>query len=151
MKKKHLSTELPKSYWNNAAKQISWPIDHNDKQILVPEDELQLAEDDLMVMHFRKYGWHIQSSIIQHTKPFIAPTTKGPIFRGDLKKEVVEAEPLFKCNDKFRIQSTGTEVMIVEYTKKSISLKYTSMVKDNIITSPENLAKSVKMGVFVRI
>lgn len=152
-------------YWDLASKQFPWPIDHKDKQIFVLEDELQLAEGGLMVSHFRKHGWHIQSVMqVEKKKVYQAPVTPGPIFRGDLKKEVSEKEQLFKCNDKFRINSTGVEVMIVEYTKKSISLKYLLDIpiykdgevigyrqKDNIITSLENLAKSVKMGIFVRI
>jgi len=42
-----------REYWVNAAKQFIWPIDFTDLQILVPEKDLQLANDDLMVCHFR--------------------------------------------------------------------------------------------------
>jgi hypothetical protein len=148
-KRKQTSNIPTKQYWDNAAKQFSWPIDHNDKYILVPEDELIYAEDDLMVQYFRKYGWHIQSCIsVEHTKVFTKPTTPGPIFRGDLKPNVQVRGDQFHCNDKFLIKSTGTRLMICEVTKKSISLKYLDIEKDNIITTPENLARSLRMGVF---
>lgn len=140
------------SYWTNASKQFSWPIDYAEKLIFVPEDELQYAEDDLMVSHFRKNGWHIQSCIsIIHTKVFIKPQTPGPIFRGDLKPNVVEKEQSFKCNQKFQVKSTGTVLMIVEVTKKSIMLKYIDGGKSDIPTTAENLLKSLKMGVFIML
>lgn len=153
MKKKLLHSTYPsKSYFTTAAKQFSWPINHDDKTILVPEDELQYAEDDIMVQHFRKFGWHVQSCIsVEHTKVFIKPKTPGPIFRGDIKPVKQETEPDFKCNQKFLIKSTGTRIMICEITKKSVTLSYLDIKKDNIITTAENLSRSVRMGVFEKI
>lgn len=147
------STKSPgNEYWINAAKQFAWPINHENKTILVPEIELKYAMDDLMVQHFRNNGWHIQSCIsVIHTKVFVKPLTPGPIFRGDIKPQKVEVEAEFKCDQKFKIASTGVRVMICEITKKSIVLQYMDTKKDDIITTSENLGRSVRMGVFVRI
>jgi len=38
------------NYWDTAAKQFPWPIDHNDKQILVPQEDLELAEAELITI-----------------------------------------------------------------------------------------------------
>lgn len=151
-KKPPISTYPSKSYFDNAAKQFCWPIDHDEKVILVPEDELQYAEDDIMIQHFRKFGWHIQSAIsVEYTKVFVKPETPGPMFRGDIKPVKQEVEPDFKCNQKFLIKSTNTKVMICEITKKSVTLSYRDVKKDNIITTVENLSRSVRMGVFEKI
>lgn len=141
------------SYFTTAAKQFSWPIDFTDKVILVPEQDLQDAEDDLMVQHFRKYGWHIQSVIdVERTKIFVKPPVppKG-MFRGDIKTVKQEPEPIFKCNQQFKIVSTGTIMQIVEVSKKGIVLRYVDGSRADIQTTMENLTKSLKMGVFVRI
>lgn len=151
-KKQPISTYPSKSYFDNAAKQFSWPIDHNDKMILVPEDELIYAEDDIMIQHFRKFGWHIQSAIsVEHTKVFVKPETRGPMFRGDIKLVKQEVEPDFKCNEKFLIKSTDTRIMICEITKRSLSLRYLDGGRADIITTAENLSRSVRMGVFEKI
>lgn len=149
MKRKPPST--PRAYFELAAKQFAWPIDFDEKLIFVPEDDLEYAERDLMVQHFRGHGWHVQSCIsVEYTKVFVKPITPGPIFRGDLKRHIDEPEQVFKCNQKFKT-STDTVLQIVEITKKSITLAYIGVKKDNVVTTAENLQKSVKMGVFVRV
>lgn len=137
-------------YWLNASKQFIWPIDFTDMQILVPEKDLELAADNLMVSHFRSHGWHIQSVIsVDYTKPFIAPVSDKPIFQP--AKVIEQKEGEFKFNQAFRIKSTECELKIISIDKKSITLKYINRQKADITTSPENLSKSVRMGTFLII
>lgn len=137
-------------YWLNASKQFVWPIDFTDMQILVPEKDLELAADNLMVSHFRSHGWHIQSVIaVDYTKPFIAPVSDKPIF---IPTKIIEQkESEFKFNQAFRIKSTECELKIISIDKKSIILSYTNRTKPDIITTPEHLSKSVRMGTFLII
>lgn len=139
-----------KEYWQNAAKQFVWPIDFEQLHISVPIKDLDLASDNLMVSHFKANGWHIQSAIeVEYTKPFIAPISDKPIFKPIEKK--AEPEPEFKFNQMLKISSTGTEVKIVSIDKKSIELKYIGLDRPNITTTPENLSRSVKMGVWIKL
>lgn len=141
-----------KEYWVNAAKQFIWPIDFDELHILVPEKDLEYANDNLMVSHFRSHGWHIQSVIgeVEYSKPYIAPISDKPMFIQP-KKQVEEKEPEFKFNQLFKIASSGDELKIVSIDKKSIELKYIGLDKPNITTTPENLARSIKMGVWLKL
>lgn len=139
-----------KEYWMNAAKQFVWPIDFEQLHISVPHKDINIAENDLMVTHFRANGWHIQSAItVDYTKPFIAPVSDKPIFKPMDKK--AEPEPEFKYNQKFKIKSTDCELTIKEIDKKSIILAYTNRGKSDITTTPDNLAKSIRMGVWIKL
>lgn len=149
------NTKLPgKNYWDNAAKQFVWPIDHKEKHILVPQQELEQAEDHLMVMHFRANGWHIQSVIGEVDKKKVF-TTEGlksdkPIFK-PIKKEAEQIESVFKPGDRFKITSTECELRISFIERGKIHLEYTNRDKHNIITSEENLNRSLSMQTWVRI
>lgn len=137
-----------KQYWLNASKQFVWPIDFEDLQILVPEKDLELAADNLMVSHFRSNGWHIQSVIsVSYTKPFAAPVSDKPIFTPT--KVIEQKESEFKFNQAFKIKSTECELKIISIDKKTIILKYTNRQKADITTTPENLSKSIRMGTFL--
>lgn len=138
-----------KEYWLNASKQFIWPIDFTDLQILVPEKDLELAAANLMVSHFRANGWHVQSAIVVYTKPFIAPVSDKPIFKPI--KVIEQKEGEFKYNQAFKIKSTECELKIISIDKKSIILSYTNRIKTDIVTTPENLSKSVRMGVWLVI
>jgi hypothetical protein len=139
-----------RDYWQNAAKQFIWPIDFTDLQILVPEKDLQLAGDNLMVSHFRSHGWHVQSVIdVNYNKPFVAPVSDKPMFMPP--KVIEQKEGEFKFNQAFRIKSTDCELKIISIDKKTIILKYTNRSKADIATSPENLSKSVRMGVWIKL
>lgn len=150
IKKDNIVAGQSRQYWINAAKQFKWPIDFNDLQILVPECDLQQAEDDLMVKHFRNAGWHIQIAIVEYTKPFIAPVSNKPIFR-PFKPIEQQPETEFKFNQKFLIQSTECELVISEISKKGIVLKYTNRNKGNINTTAENLQRQLKFGTWIKI
>lgn len=140
-----------KSYFDNAAKQFCWPIDHNDKQILVPENELQLAENDLMVAHFRSFGWHIQSCIeVTHTKPFIAPENKGPMFKDFRKPEEVKV-PNFIIGQRFMIRSTECRLQINHIEKGKVHLQYTNRNKAPLLSSEENLLAVLRKDLWVRL
>src|SRR6187549_2332247 len=107
-----------KDYWINAAKQFVWPIDFEQLHISVPEKDLQLAADNLMVSHFKANGWHIQSAIaVEYTRPFVAPVSDKPIFK-PIEKKVIETEPEFKFNQLLKIASTGTQLRIISIDKK---------------------------------
>jgi hypothetical protein len=130
---------LGDNYWNNAAKQIVWPVDLIQRHISVPESELQQAKDNLMVQHFCNNGWHIQSCIdVIKNKPFIAPVSTGPIFKPVKVVEVKES--LYHLEDKFKVISTGEEFKIVFMDKGKLHLKYLNRDKPNIISSEENLS-----------
>lgn len=141
-----------KEYWINAAKQFIWPIDFTELQILIPEKDWQLADDNLMVAHFRAHGWHVQTVIsVEYTKPYIAPVSDKPIFK-PVKTEISDSkEPEFKFNQVLKIASTGTELKIVSIDKKSIELKYIGVDKPNIFTTPENLSQSVRRGIWLKV
>lgn len=140
-----------KEYWINAAKQFIWPIDFTELQILVPEKDWKLAEDNLMVAHFRAHGWHVQTVIsVEYTKPYVAPVSDKPMFK-PIEKDVVKLEPEFKFNQVLKIASTGTELKIVSIDKKSIELKYIGIDKPNIFTTPDNLSQSIRRGVWLKM
>jgi len=139
-----------KEYWQNAAKQFVWPIDFEQLHISVPEKDLELAADNLMISHFKANGWHIQSAIaVEYTKPFVAPVSDIPIFKPIEKK--AEPEPEFKYNQAFKIKSTDCKLKITSIDKKSITLSYTNRDKSDIATNPDNLAKSIRMGVWIKL
>lgn len=140
-----------REYWVNAAKQFVWPIDFDMVHISVPESEIELAKDNLMVQHFTNNGWHIQSAIsVDKTKPFVAPVSSHPIFI-PVKKEVIIPETLYKLNQSFRIVSSDCELKITHIEKGKIHLKYTNRDKHDLLTSEENLTKSIKRGTFLQL
>lgn len=143
------------NYWLNAAKQFVWPIDEKEKTILVPQSELELAEQDLMVLHFRNNGWHIQSVIGEVEKKRVFSTdglkSDKPIFK-PVKKEVKEVKlSRFTINNRFKITSTECELKITHIEQGKIHLHYTNKNKPDLITSEENLNKVLRMGVWVEL
>lgn len=129
-----------RQYWINAAKQFIWPIDFNDLQILVPEKDLELANDNLMVSHFRAHGWHVQSSIIsEYTDVYKKPEfgTKFPVI---VKPGEEPKKTLYNIGDKFRVKSTECELKITHLEKGKVHLKYLNRTKHDIISSEENLS-----------
>lgn len=128
-----------KQYWINAAKQFIWPIDFTYLQILVPEKDLELANDNLMVSHFRAHGWHVQSSIIsEYTNVYKKPDfgTKFPVID---KPGEEPKKQLYNIGDKYRVRSTECELQIYHMEKCKVHLKYLNRNKPNIISSEENL------------
>lgn len=133
-------------YWLNAAKQFPWPIDLQERVINVPHNELEAAEQDLMVEHFRNNGWHIQSCIeVIHTKPFVKPVPNGPIF-----KPVKIVEPIkdtkYHLNDAFKIKSSDCELKIVRIEKGKIQFHYLNRPhKPDLLSSEEALDRALRM------
>lgn len=139
-----------KEYWITAAKQFIWPIDFNDMQILVPENDLELAENDLMVDHFRNNGWHIQSVIdVQYTTVYKKPefTTK---FREVVKVEEVK-KTLYNIGEKYRVKSTDCELEITYMDKGKLHFKYLNRKKPDIISSEEQLTKVLRWQQWIKI
>lgn len=138
-----------KDYWINAAKQFIWPIDFTEKHILVPEKDLDAAMDNLMVSHFRSHGWHIQSAIVEYTKPYVAPENKGPMFTPIIKTE--QAEQKFRIGQRFIVKSSECELQVIDIKKSFIELKYTNRNKQNISTNEDNLSKSLRFNYWVEV
>lgn len=143
---------LGSEYWLNAAKQFPWPINLQDRIINVPHNELEVAEQDLMVEHFRNNGWHVQSCIeVVHTEPFIAPTSNGPIFK-PLKPKEPETESKYHLNDKFLIKSSECELKIIRLEKGKVQFHYTNRPgKVDLLSSEENLDGVLRKGYWVKI
>lgn len=140
------NTGQSKEYWQNAAKQFIWPINFDELHILVPEKDLILAEDNLMVQHFRANGWHIQPVIdVQYTKPYVAPENKGPMFKA-FKQEEKQEESKFKCEQRFKVISSDCELKIVRLEKGKVQLHYTNRNKPDLLTSEENLIRALNIG-----
>lgn len=139
-------------YWLNAAKQFPWPIDLQERVINVPHNELESAEQDLMVEYFRNNGWHIQSCIeVVHTKPFVKPVSNGPIFK---PTKIVEPIPDTKYHkdDSFKIKSSDCELKIVRIEKGKIQFKYTNRPhKHDLLSSEDALDRALKMGYWVSV
>lgn len=113
----------PKSYFENAAKQFEWPINHEDKTILVPPDELEHAESNMMVSYLRKhYKWHIQSVIgeIKRTRVYVAPVQNTPMFKD----------------------------WCVRYNVGDKNFHYTNRDKSDLLSSIEQLDKVLRMQVW---
>lgn len=143
-----------KSYWENAAKQFIWPIDFTDLQILVPEKDLELAAGNLMVTHFRAAGWHIQSAIVEYTKPFVAPTSNGaPIFKpipGKVTPGNTASE--FTIGQQVKVISSECELEVTHLEKGKVHLAYTNRPrKPPLLVSEEQLKKALSFGTWVRI
>lgn len=138
-----------KSYFDNAAKQFSWPIDHKDKQILVPQDELEKAEQDLMVAHFRGYGWHIQSVLPGSVE--IKDVYNPKFVLQGVKKQKEEEKAGFSTGDRFKIKSTECELEITHIDKGKIHFSYTNRSKHPLISSKENLERMLNMKYWIKL
>lgn len=142
-----------RDYFTHAAKQFRWPIDHDEKSILVPENELDEAGRNLMVEHFRNRGWHIQSVIpgsIEYTRPY-----EKPVFKTAFKPDAVEVtespkESQYRIHDKFKIASSECELKITHIERGKIHFEYTNRPgKPPLLTSEENLNRALKMGYWI--
>lgn len=140
-------------YWINAAKQFVWPIDFSELQILVPESDLNLAEQDLMVSHFRVNGWHIQSSIdVKYTSPYIAPIGNGkPMFAGKPKEEASVKKSLCSVGDKFMVKSSDCKLEVTHVESGKVHFKYTNRNKAPLLSSEENLKTVLNRGQWIKI
>lgn len=139
------NTGHSKEYWVEAAKQIEWPVDYDEFHISVPENDIERAKDHLMVQHFCNNGFFIQSCIdVSKTKLFEAPTTPGPIFRGEIKNEPDKPKSLYNLGEQYRVKSTECELEIVHMEKGKLHFKYLNRNKPNIISSEDQLTKVLR-------
>jgi hypothetical protein len=145
-----------REYWINAGKQFEWPIDFELECINVPEAEIEIASDNLMVTHFRNHGWHIQSAIgeVEKKKVYVAPISNGqPIFKpvNHVAPEL-EVKSQFQCGQMFKILSSECELKITNLEHKKVHLQYTNRPgKTPLLTSEENLLTILRRGQWVRI
>lgn len=139
-----------KSYFENAAKQFEWPINHEDKTILVPPDELEQAESNMMVSYLRKrYNWHIQSVIgeIERTRVYVAPVQDTPMFKDWRVPEPVVLQR-YNVGDKFRVKSTACELVVTYVDRTKINFHYTNRDKADLLSSIEQLDRVLRMQVW---
>jgi hypothetical protein len=134
-------------YWLNAAKQIEWQVDHKEKHISVPHDEIDKAKNNLMVEHFCNNGYFIQASIEGIKKEVFNPDIR-------LKLPAVKIQSdgsLYNIGDRFKVQSTFCELEITYCESKKIHLKYNNRHKHNIIQSEEQITKNLSFGLWIKL
>lgn len=135
-----------KSYLENCAKMCEYPVDLKNRFISIPQDELELTKDNLMVQHLvKQHGFFIQSTIpgsIEKTKVF------DPEIRL-MQKPIQKSE--FSQGDEFEIQSTGCKLKISSREKDRITMNYTNRAKPDIVTNIDQLRMVLNRGAWKRI
>lgn len=129
-------------YWLNAAKQIEWPVDIGEKHISIPVNEVDKAQENLMVQHFINAGFFIQTCI---------PNGKTEVFDPDIRLKlplvkIVLDNAKFKIGDRFKVKSTECELEITYMESKKIHLKYTNRTKHDLISSEDMIVKNLNWG-----
>lgn len=139
---------VTKSYLQNCAKMIKWPVNLEDKFISVPVGQEDEAEDNLMVSHLKGHGFKIQLAIpdaITETKVFdpeLAMKDKRPI----PKEKAVEG---FAKGDKFEVKSTGDRLEIID-TTGGLSLRYLNVGKANIKMPIDHMKRNLEFQTWIR-
>jgi len=146
------TSSLGKSYFERAAQQIEWPVNIGEKYIDVPQDELDKAEQDLMVSHLLANGFKIQSvipgSVIKNKVYDPEFILKGVIGK---RKEIEIEQERFKVGDCFKIVSTSCQLEITNLEKGKIHFKYTNRMKNSLLSSEENLVKMLNNKYWVQL
>ena len=144
---KILISGFPVQYWQNAAKQIEWPVDIVERYISVPEDEIQSAKDNLMVHHFLNNGFFIQSAIperVSKTKIFDPEIIlKVPVFK-------ITEPSQFNLFDRFKIQSSCCELEITSLEPNKVHLKYINRRKPDLLISEDMLKSHISKGLWIK-
>lgn len=130
-------------YWENAAKQIEWPVDLVERHISVPENELGRAQESLMVQHMCNGGFHIQSCIAAPKTDVFDPKIRLRTKHRDRSE--------FEIDDMFEIVSDGAKLQIRELEKAKIVLAYFNRPKPNITTTIEQLRRVLNFKVWKRL
>lgn len=134
---------MKKSYWLNAAKQIPYPVDFDERYISIPQSQLEVAQENLMVQHFTNNGFHIQSCIEAPVTPVFDPAIRLAS-RPKTKSEFAEG-------DKFEVLSDGAHLCIHAREKERITLAYLNRNKPNITTNIDQLRRVLTFNVWKRI
>lgn len=135
-------------YWQNAAKQIRWPVDIGECHISVPINEVNKATENLMVQHFINAGFFIQTCIPDGSSTAIF----DPEIRLKLPSEkIVPDNAVFHIGDRFRVKSTECELEIGAMESKKIHLKYVNRNKPNLLSSEDMLLKNMRWELWERV
>jgi hypothetical protein len=141
-----------KEYFENAAKQIPWPVEVGVKKddykgvIHVPHFDMERASNNLMVSHLVHHGFVIQQTIdmVSETKVF------DPEIRLKSRPEkTVEDEWPIGCM--FKIKSTSTRLEITSRWKDSVDMKYPDGEKMPFKATVQQIERSLSLGVWIRL
>ena len=144
-----------KEYFENAAKQIPWPVEVGQKKddykgvIHVPHYDMDKANDNLMVSHLIHHGFVIQQTIalINETRVY-DPEIRLRDVRPTQKQQVDDG---FKTGDMFRVKSTKTRLEIVSCWKDSVDMKYPDGEKMPFKTTKQHIAKQLNFETWEKI
>lgn len=143
-----------KDYFENAAKQIPWPVDVGAKsddykgQIHVPHFDIDRASDHLMVKHLLGLGYTIQSTIAEVSQTKIFDPVMNMLDKQPIQKEVEESK--FKIGDRFLVKSTGQKLEITSLTK-GITLHYYTECKEDVKMPSEHLDRNLSFQTWIRL
>lgn len=138
----------PNQYYINAGKLIKYPLDLENKTILVPSDELYEAKENLTVQHLcnSEHRFHIQSVI-----PGSIQLNKAEMqVKFTQRKEFVKDTGMI--GKEFKIVSDGAILQIVgQESKDNFDLAYKNRPKPNFKASMGQIQKSVDIGVWKEV
>lgn len=138
----------PNQYYINAGKLIKWPLNIQDRTILVPEDQLQEAKDNLTVQHLcnSEHRFHIQSVL-----PGSIELNKDEI-KATFTPRIVHKPDEGIIGKEFKVTSDGAILQIVEHPNKdSVVMAYKNRPKANFNTTLAQVMKSCEIGVWKEI
>lgn len=141
------SNSLGKEYFENASKQIPWPVDIGAKSddykgvIHIPHYDIDKASDHLMVQHLIGKGFVIQQTIapISETKIF------DPVIRLKDHRPVVNnpEQSEFNVGDSYEVLSTNQTLTISKIEREKITLEYIGHRKPDVIVPFDQLRRSL--------
>lgn len=138
----------PNQYYLNAGRLIKWPLNIQDRTILVPEDQLQEAKETLAVQHLcnADHRFHIQSIL-----PGSIELNKGEI-EAVFTHRIVHKPDDGIIGKEFKVTSDGAILQIVEQPNKdSVVMAYKNRPKENFNTTLAQIMKSCDIGVWKEV
>lgn len=138
----------PNQYYINADKLIKWPLNIEDRTILVPEDQLQEAKENLTVQHLcnSEHRFHIQSVL-----PGSIELNKDEI-KAQFNARIVHKPEEGVIGKEFKVVSDRSIIQIVANpSNDSIVMVYKNRPKPDFTTTVQNVIKSVEIGVWKEV
>lgn len=138
----------PNQYYINAGKLIKWPLNIPDRTILVPEDQLQEAKENLTVQHLcnSDHRFHIQSVL-----PGSIELNKDEI-NAQFNARIVHKPEEGVIGKEFKVVSDGSILQIVgNPSKDSIVMAYKNRPKADFNTTVQHVIKSCEIGVWKEV
>lgn len=134
------------AYWLNAAKQIPYAVDLEQRHISVPEPELEQAAQSLMVQHFLSGGFHIQSCI--------PDGHRTEVFDPEIRLKQAPPKPVssvkYPIGTGFLVQSDGSKLSVVQIDGVKYTLQYLNRNKADLTVREMDIDKSVSWAFWVR-